>query len=124
MSKKAKPSFELRTIIWDIAATVGKDNPTDIQRQLDIELEKRRKAGTIFDDAPDVRTISRIVKEINKLDREVVVAKLPPHVWKLRDDYEVVKRLADLLEFSCPFKVKLSGRFVCLSGNGPLAPMR
>jgi hypothetical protein len=40
MSKKSQPSFELKKIIWDIAATVGKDKPAEIQRQLDIELEK------------------------------------------------------------------------------------
>jgi len=93
MSKKAKPSFELKKIIWDIAATVGKDKPTEIQRQLDYELEKRRKDGNFSEDAPGLITISRIVKEINELDLEIVIAKLPSHVWKLRDDYQIIKSL-------------------------------
>lgn len=95
MPRKPEPSFELKKIIWGVAATVGKDKPTDIQRQLDYELEKRRKEeGDFFEGTPDVRTISRIVKEINELDPEVVVSKLPSLMWKLRDDYESVKQLA------------------------------
>ena len=94
MPRKPEPSFELKLIIWDVAATVGKDKPTDIQRQLDYELEKRRKEGNFFEDAPDVRTISRIVEEINGLPPEVVVSKLEPHVWYLRNDYEAIKQLA------------------------------
>lgn len=93
MPRKTEPSFELKLMIWDVASTVGKDKPTDIRNQLDYEIEKRRKAGSFFEDAPDVRTISRIVKEINKLDPEVVLAKLPAHTWKLRDDYESIRGL-------------------------------
>ncbi len=95
MPRRAEPSFELKLIIWDVAATVGKDKLTDIQRQLDYVLEKRRKQeGDFFDDAPDVRTISRIVKQINILDLEIVLAKLPSHIWKLRDDYGAIIQLA------------------------------
>jgi hypothetical protein len=96
MSKEKRPSFELRKIIWDIAATVGKDKPTEIQRQLDIELEKRRQAGKFFENAPkSLQTITSIVKGINELDPEIVVTKLRSHVWKLRDDYEIIKQLAE-----------------------------
>lgn len=95
MPKKPKPSFELKTIIWDIAATVGSDKYTDIQRQLGYELEKRRQEGFFFEDEPDVRTISRIVNEVNTLTPEIVITKLPAHVWKLRNDYKTIKQLAE-----------------------------
>jgi len=94
MPRKAEPSFELKTIIWDIAATVGSDKCTDIQRQLGYELEKRRQKGSFFENEPDVRTISRIVNEVNTLTPEIVITKLPAHVWKLRNDYEAIKQLA------------------------------
>lgn len=94
MSKKAQPSFELKKIIWDIAATVGKNKPTEIQRQLDYELEKRRRDGNFFEEAPGLATIPRIVKEINKLEPDIVLTKLPSSIWKLRDDFEALKQLA------------------------------
>lgn len=94
MPRKAEPSFELKTIIWDVAATVGKNKSTEIQRQLGYELEKQRQKGFFFEDEPDVRTISRIVKEIDTLSPEIVVSKLPAHVWKLRYDYENIRQLA------------------------------
>jgi len=95
MPRKPEPSFELKKIIWGIAVKVGKEKHTDILRQLDYELEKRRKEdASFYEDTPDIRTISRIVKEINKLEPEVIVASLPPHVWKLRDDYENINQLA------------------------------
>ncbi|MFC1875488.1 hypothetical protein ACFLY3_05025, partial [Chloroflexota bacterium] len=51
MSKKPEPSFELKKIIWDIAATVGKNNPTDIQRQLDILWNSCEDIGNNVRDA-------------------------------------------------------------------------
>lgn len=90
MPRKHEPSFELKTIIWDIAATVGQNKPTAIQRQLEYELEKRRKEGSFFESTPDVRTISSIVEELHRLPPEVVAHKLPIHVWKLRSDYETI----------------------------------
>ena len=96
MPRKAEPSFELKTIIWDISAKAGKGNVSAIRRQLDYELEKRRKEGNFSEDIPDNRTISRIINEdINELYPEVVVSKLEPHVWHLRNDYESIKRLAE-----------------------------
>lgn len=96
MPRKAEPSFELKKIIWDVAATVGKDKLEAICRQVDYELEKARREVSVLEDVPDPRTIRRIVeKDINELDPEVVLAKLPPHVWRLRDDYEAIKCLAE-----------------------------
>lgn len=89
MPRKPEPSFEMKKRIWEIAATVGKDNLVQIQRQLDHELWK----AEIREDTPDIRTIKRIVREINDLPQQIVVAKLPAHVWLLRDDYETIKQL-------------------------------
>jgi len=95
MPRKAAPTWELQKIIWDIAATIGTDNLQSIMRQLDYELEKRRKEGDFFENIPEERTIKRIINEgINRLSPEVVVSKLPRHVWSLRNDYEAIKNLA------------------------------
>lgn len=95
MPRKKETSFELKTLIWDKAATTGK-KPEVILRELDTELQRLRKEDKFHEDTPDVRTIKRIIeKDINLLSPEVVIAKLPPHVWRLRDDYEDIKSLAD-----------------------------
>lgn len=95
MPRKAEPSFELKKIIWDVAS-VSTDNLKSIMRQLDYELEKRRKEGEFFEDIPEERTVKRIIEEdINKLEPEVVVSKLEPNVWHLRNDYEAIKQLAE-----------------------------
>lgn len=93
--RKKEPSFELKMLIWDKAATIGK-KPEVILRELDIELERLREEDKFHEDTPDVRTIKRIIeRDINQLDQEVVIAKLPRHAWHLRDDYEAVKILAE-----------------------------
>lgn len=95
MVRKAEASFEVKKIVWDTAATVGRDKWTAIQRQVDYELEKLRKEGEIFEDTPDIRTVQRIVNtDINQLSPDVVLSKLPQHVWCLRNDYEKLKELA------------------------------
>jgi len=106
MGQKARPSWEVRTIIWDIAAKVGPDNYVEIQRQLDYELEKRRQGldddaqekqigrqggKAINENTPDVKTIKKIVAAINDLHQAVVLASLPRHVWTLRNDYDDLK---------------------------------
>jgi len=96
MPRKPEPSFELKKIIWDVAATVGTGNVQAIIRQLDYELEKRRKEAEFFEDLPDERTIKRIIqKDINALPPEVVISKLPQQVWRLRADYETIRQLAE-----------------------------
>ena len=96
MPRKAEPTWNLKKIIWDIAATVGTDNLRSIMRQLEYELEKRRKEGEFFEDTPEERTIKRIIEDdINNLEPEVIVAKLEPHIWHLRHDYEAIKQLAE-----------------------------
>lgn len=95
MPRKAETSFELKTLIWDKAATIG-NRPEVILRELENELRRLRKERDFYEEAPDVRTIKRIIeKDINQLEPEVVIAKLPPHVWHLRDDYEAIKSLAE-----------------------------
>jgi len=91
--RKREASFELKTIIWDKAATIGKKLEV-ILRELDYELERLREEGRFHEDTPDVRTIKRIIeKDINELSPEVVIAKLPPYMWHLRDDYGAIKSL-------------------------------
>ena len=95
MPRKKEPSFELKTLIWDKAATIGK-KPEVILRELENELRALRREREFYEEAPDVRTIKRIIEEdINFLSPEIVIAKLPPYMWHLRDDYETVKGLAD-----------------------------
>lgn len=95
MPRKKETSFELKTLIWDKAATIGK-KPEVIQRELDNELRRLRREEDFYEEAPDVRTIKRIIeRDINQLEPEVVIAKLPRHVWHLRDDYEAIKILAE-----------------------------
>ena len=97
MPRKCEPSLEVKKIIWDIAVSVGKANTEAISRQLDYQLDKLRNVD-IFEDTPGHRAIRRIVnKDINALPQEVVMAKLPPHVWLLRNDYESVKKLANTM---------------------------
>jgi hypothetical protein len=96
MPRKPEPSYKLKKIIWDIAATVGTDNYSVIQRELDYRLEELRKDENedFFEDIPDIRTIRRVIEvDIQRLPPEVV-SKLPPHVWRLRHDYEEIKQLA------------------------------
>jgi len=100
MPKKPEPSFEVKKIIWDVVTKVGKDNLQAIQRQVDYEIDKRRRDESqevqILEDTPETRTIKRIIDEdLNKLNQDIVIAELPTNVWKLRKDYEEIKRLSD-----------------------------
>jgi len=98
MPRKREPSWELKTIIWDIAATAGSNNIEAILRQLDYELERHRKDKDEYfsEDTPDRRTIKRIIEnDINALTPEVVISKLPQHVWHLRNDYTDIKQLSE-----------------------------
>ena len=93
MPRKPEPSLKLKMMIWDIAAAVGK-KPEAIRKQLDYDLEKlrRQEDEEFYEDAPDVRTIRRIIeKDINELPQEFVMAKLPSYMWHLRQDYENLK---------------------------------
>ena len=95
MPRKKEPSFKVKTIIWDKAVTTGK-KPEVILRELENELRRLYQEESFYEEAPEVRTIKRIIeKDINQLDPEVVIAKLPPHVWHLRDDYEAIKKIAE-----------------------------
>lgn len=96
MPRKSEPSFELKKIVWDVAATVGKDKYEAISKQVDYELRKRQKVP-ILEEIPDKRKIKRIIEEdINDLSPEVVLAKLPKRLWALRSDYEAIKQLAEM----------------------------
>jgi len=97
MPRKPEPSFRLKEIIWDLAATTGAENLSALYKDLDYRLERLRKNKNedFSEDTPDIRTVQRIIElDLNRLAPEVVVAKLPPHVWRLRHDYEEIKQLA------------------------------
>lgn len=95
MPRKKETSFELKMFIWDKAATMGK-KPEVIRRVLDNELRRLCREDDFYEDVPDVRTIKRIIeKDVNQLEPEVVIAKLPRHVWHLRDDCEAIKTMAE-----------------------------
>ena len=94
MPRKKEPSFKVKTIIWDKAVTTGK-KPEVILRELENELRRLYTQEDFYEEAPEVRTIKRIIEnDINLLSPEIIIAKLPPHVWHLRDDYEYIKSLA------------------------------
>lgn len=95
MPRKAEPSFELKIIVWDLAANASPINYEAIRRQVDNEIRRLSRQEDFCEDTPDVRTIKRIIEEdMNKLAPEVVVSKLPSHVWHLRKDYESIKQLS------------------------------
>jgi hypothetical protein len=87
----------LKQIVWDIAATVGTENFSAIYRELEQKLRQLHKKEELYEDeTPDIRTLHRIIElDIQRLSPEVVVAKLPRHVWHLRHDYEDIKLLAE-----------------------------
>lgn len=98
MARKPEPTWELKVIVWDIAAR-GESNFVAIQKQVDYELERHRQGNAgieIFEDTPDPRTIKKIITEdINKIPIESVVATLPRHLWKLRKDHDEILRFAE-----------------------------
>ena len=88
----------MKQIIWDLAATAGAENLSALQKDLDYKLEELRKNHDeyIVEAVPDERTIRRVINsDIQKITPEAVIAKLPRHVWYLREDYEAIKQLAD-----------------------------
>jgi len=115
--RKPETSFELKALIWEKAATTGK-KPEVILRELDYELEILRKEGKFHEDTPDVRTIKRIIeRDINLLSPEVVIAKLPPYMWHLRDDYEAIKSLTDRTTQEFPHSKELSTAGLIIASN-------
>jgi hypothetical protein len=98
MPRKVEPSFSLKQIIWDIAATISRDNYSAIRREVEQKLRQLHKNDELWEDElPDIRVLRRIVDlDIQRLPREVVVSKLPRHVWLLRNDYEEI--IGDLEE--------------------------
>lgn len=95
MPRRPEPSFSLKQIVWDITATVGTENFSAIYRELDHKLRQLHKNEEFYEEIPDERTVRRIIElDIQRLPPEVVVAKLPPHVWLLRNDYTAIKQLA------------------------------
>jgi hypothetical protein len=88
MPRRPELSFELKMLIWELAVAVGK-KPEVIWRQLDTKLERLREDGKFYEDTPDPRTIRRVIEsDIDKLPREFVIEKLPPFMWRLRQDYQ------------------------------------
>lgn len=103
MPRKSEISFETKKIIWDMAVKGYRDKYSAIQRHLDRVLTEQG----LDDDTPGSKLIKRIINEdINELAPEVVVSKLPYHVWKLRNDYENIKRLAEGVIQTCQSETK------------------
>lgn len=97
MPRKPDLSFAMKQLIWDAAASLGKDRTSAICREVGYQIRALRTADQHLEDAtPDSRTVRRVIDEgIQKLPADVVVAKLPPHTWCLREDYEAIKELAE-----------------------------
>lgn len=96
MPRKPELSFDLKMMIWELAIEVGK-RPEVIRNQLDAKLRRLRAEEKSCEDTPDVRTIKRVIeKDINELPREFVIARLPPYMWSLREDYDELKGLASI----------------------------
>jgi hypothetical protein len=99
MPRKPELSFDTKLIIWKIAATNGTDNYSVICKEVDRKLGVLRKANKIYENTPDQRTIKKIIElDIQRLNAEVVVAKLPSYVWHLRKDYCDLKKLAESIK--------------------------
>jgi len=97
MPRKPEPSFSLKQIIWEIAATSGMENFSAVYRELDYKLRQLHENNELVgEEIPDRRTVRRIIElDIQRLSPEVVIEKLPKYVWRLRNDYEAIERLAE-----------------------------
>lgn len=86
----------MKLLVWDAAATVGKEHTSLICREVDRQIDQLSEKDELFDETrPDSRIVRRIIdQDIQELSPDVVVKKLPPHTWYLRDDYEEIKQLA------------------------------
>ncbi|MDD4985555.1 MAG: hypothetical protein PHQ43_07165 [Dehalococcoidales bacterium] len=94
MAKKTELSFDIKLIIWDAAVSSAPRNWESISRS----VERKMSDSDCHEDVPDTRTIRRIVeKDINDLSEEVVIGKLPRHIWPLRKDYEGIKKTAETI---------------------------
>ena len=117
MPRKREVSFQLKAFIWDKAAIIGK-RPEVILRELDNELRRLREEEDFYEDIPDVRTIKSIIeRDINLLSPDVVIAKLPSHVWHLRDDYEAIRSLADKTTQESPYSKELTTAALIIASN-------
>ena len=96
MPRKPEPSFTLKQIIWDMAGTIGTDNWSALYREVNRKLEELRDRGELLEDVPEERKVRDIIElDIQRVAREVVMAKLPRHTWHLRNDYEAIERVAE-----------------------------
>jgi len=95
MPRSPKPTELVIKETLRLAALLGRDRYTDIQRGLEQKLEfLREEEGVITGKTPDTRTIKWIVKDyINELPVEVVMAEFSASIWSLRDDYQELKKI-------------------------------
>lgn len=92
MSVEPEPSDELKAIIWDVVARVGKGNWDAVRKALAGEIERRGDESGVVGHLPEIGVIRRIVEEdLNELPQDRAFSTLPPHVWALRADYEELK---------------------------------
>lgn len=87
----------MKLLIWDTAATVGRNNLAAVCREIDHQVWRANEEDEVaLGSIPNQRIVRRIIdQDIQELSPDVVVKKLPPHTWCLRNDYEAIKQLAE-----------------------------
>ena len=80
MPRKEAVPFEVKRIIWELAATEQPLNIESVMRRLDIQLDALRQKDEFFGDTPDRRTVRKVISQIDDLVPEVVIRKLPEFV--------------------------------------------
>lgn len=85
MGMGKEPSWEMKKAIIDLAAKQGL-KPFVIQRDLD----RMVGSGGLLEgeSVPGPRTIGRVFKEFQTMDREIIVSEFEPYVWRLRNDFD------------------------------------
>ncbi|MBU2536573.1 MAG: hypothetical protein KKD83_10495 [Chloroflexi bacterium] len=85
MGMGKEPSWEMKKAIIDLAAKQG-PRPIVIQRDLD----RMVSSGGLLEgeSVPNFRTIGRVLKKFQTMDREIIVSEFKPYVWSLRNNFD------------------------------------
>lgn len=95
MPRGPEPSWEIKVATLDLAVKQGQ-KPEVIRRELDrFVFDLQEKTG-LTEIPPDERTISKILREFQEWPEERV-ALLPPHIWRLRGDWEEIRHRLEKL---------------------------
>jgi len=117
MVKGKEPSWEMKKAIIDLAAKQG-PKPIVIERDLDRMVGSR---GLLQGESvPNFRTIGRVLKEFQMMDREIIVSEFKPYVWRLRKDSDEFNDglLGDLVK-KVPDKEDIRSMVFEALGKGP-----